>query len=91
MQYHYLVLTLITATLPLGTGPLFGAALARSPATLAWLDGLVLAAILGLVPLHLLPEASEVLGLWAIPIAFLGLLIPSIAEEDFSYFSPASP
>lgn len=48
---------------------------------LAALDGFVVTAVAGLVLLHILPLALAEGGLWAIPAAVLGFLVPGLFEH----------
>ena len=72
---------LLTSLLALFLGPLLARAFRRSDRVLAALDGFVIAAILGLVVLHILPHAVALGGLPVMAAAVAGLLLPSLVER----------
>ncbi|PKN58430.1 MAG: hypothetical protein CVU56_06075 [Deltaproteobacteria bacterium HGW-Deltaproteobacteria-14] len=72
---------LLTSLLALLLGPVLATAFRRSDRVLAGLDGFVIAAIVGLVVLHILPHAVGAGGLWVMAAAVVGLLLPSVVER----------
>lgn len=81
---------LLAALIGLALGPVVFAALHRAPFTQLALDGFVLVAVVGLVGFHILPEAFEVNGWWAILAASAGLLLPLGVERLRALSSNAS-
>ncbi|RME74419.1 MAG: hypothetical protein D6776_05270, partial [Planctomycetota bacterium] len=61
-------------------GPALSPLLRRVPPLRAFLDGLILVAIGGLVLMQILPEAIEHAGAWALLAAAAGLALPRVAE-----------
>lgn len=72
---------LIAAILGLCVGPLLFGLLHRSEKPQLVVDGFVLVAVVGLVMLHVLPEAVDVAGVWALVAAGIGLVLPLLAEK----------
>lgn len=72
---------LLTSLLALLLGPVIATAFRRSDRVLAGLDGFVIAAIVGLVSLHILPHAVGAGGLGVMAAAVVGLLLPSVVER----------
>lgn len=72
---------LIAAIAGLCLGPLLFALLHRSEAPQLAVDGFVLIAVVGLVMLHVLPDAFEVAGIWALLAAGVGLFLPLVVEK----------
>lgn len=72
---------LIAAVLGLCLGPVLFVLLHSRPRPQLALDGFVLVAVVGLVVLHVLPDAYEVAGIWALVVATVGLLLPLFAER----------
>ncbi len=72
---------LFASILGLCLGPLLFVLLHRSQKPQLALDGFVLIAVVGLVALHVLPEAVEVAHGWALMAAAIGLVLPLAAEK----------
>lgn len=70
----------LTSIVALFIGPLLLRLAAQARGLGAAIDGFVLVALGGLVLLHLLPEALEHAGGWALGAAFLGALLPLLIE-----------
>ena len=49
---------------------------------LSALDGFIITSIVGLVAIHILPESTGHIGLWAIAAVLLGMLGPSLIEKN---------
>lgn len=78
-------LLLAIATLALVVGPLLER-FARRQAWLAGLvDGMTVGGIVVVSLLHLMPESTAHLGLWAIALLLLGLLLPWISERALAH------
>jgi hypothetical protein len=75
------MLLLIASALALLVGPLLVRLSGRRPAPIAFLDGMVLAALLGLVLLTVIPHAIEHGGGWAAVAAVVGLVLPGLLER----------
>lgn len=75
------MLLLIAAILGLCLGPVLFLLLHRSEKPQLAVDGFVLVAVVGLVALHVLPEAVEVAHVWALVAAAVGLVLPLGAEK----------
>lgn len=72
---------LITSLLALAVGPLLHRVADRARASLLLLDGFVMAAITGLVVVHIIPHAMEAAGIAALGVALLGFLGPQLVEH----------
>ncbi len=72
---------LAIATLALVVGPLLDRVARRWPIVPALIDGATVGGIVVLSFLHLIPEAGEHLGLWALVLLAVGLLLPVFAER----------
>jgi len=72
---------LLTSLAALLLGPALATAFRGSDRVLAGLDGFVIAAIVGLVTLHILPHAVAGGGLAVMAAAVAGLLLPSVVER----------
>ncbi|TNF36620.1 MAG: hypothetical protein EP329_05020, partial [Deltaproteobacteria bacterium] len=72
---------LLTSLAALLLGPALATAFRRSDRVLAGLDGFVIAAIVGLVALHILPHAVAGGGLWVMAAGVAGLVLPSVVEH----------
>lgn len=72
---------LISSLVGLVIGPLLFVVLHRRHIPQLVLDGFVLIAVVGLVFLHVLPEAFRVIGPLALLAALAGLLLPLMAEK----------
>ncbi|MAJ28155.1 hypothetical protein CBD41_01885 [bacterium TMED181] len=46
------------------------------------LDGFVLISVTGLILFEVIPHSMEEVGLWAIPLALIGLLVPTLIEKN---------
>ena len=58
-------------------GPVTASLGRRFPLFLPVLDGFVLLSVTGLILMEVIPHSMEEVGLWAIPLALLGLLFPA--------------
>lgn len=72
---------LAIATLALVVGPLLDRIARRWPIVPALIDGATVGGIVVLSFLHLLPEAGEHLGWWALVLMGVGLVLPVFAER----------
>lgn len=72
---------LAIATLALVVGPLLDRIARRWPIVPALIDGATVGGIVVLSFLHLLPEAGEHLGWWALALMGVGLVLPVFAER----------
>lgn len=72
---------LAIATLALVVGPLLDRIARRWPIVPAVIDGATVGGIVVLSFLHLLPEAGEHLGWWALVLMGVGLVLPVFAER----------
>jgi uncharacterized protein len=75
------MLFLVFSLFALAAGPLVAWVARDRPPVLAWLEGLLFVATVGLVVLHVLPHALGELGGWAILPLALGLLFPTWIER----------
>lgn len=77
-----MALTLLTASLlALLTGPILVAVTGRRPGVLAFLDAFVLVALTGLMIVDVLPHCVMEGGWLAVPLALLGLILPTVVER----------
>lgn len=75
------MLMLLASVAGLCLGPVLFAVLHRTKKPQLAVDGFVLVAVVGLVMLHVLPEAVEVAGTGALVAAAVGLILPLLAER----------
>lgn len=85
---HILELVLCTAALILGS-VVYEVARAKRR-TYAFVDGLVLVGVSGLVLFEILPRSFVELGIWAIPLALFGFVFPHFLEHRLGSL-PVSP
>lgn len=62
-------------------GPITASLSKRMPSLLPILDGFILVSVTGLIVIEVIPHSMEDVGLWAIPLALIGLLVPTIIEK----------
>ena len=74
---HYLILSIVAVAL----GPVL-AFLAKKFNALSALDGFIITSIVGLVAIHIVPESTGHIGLWAIAFVLLGMVGPSLIERN---------
>lgn len=72
---------LTISCLALLVGPVLFAAERERPAVLSFLDGFVILSIGAIVLLHVVPEAIHAAGWIAVPVAIVGLALPSFTEK----------
>jgi len=76
---------LLASMAGLGTGPLVARAAKARPQMLAFIDGVVLVTIGGLVLLDVIPHALEHRDLWAGLFMLAGFTLPNLAERLFRF------
>ena len=74
---------LLLSTVAFILGPATASLGRRFPLFLPVLDGFVLLSVTGLILMEVIPHSMEEVGLWAIPLALLGLLVPSMIEKRY--------
>lgn len=72
---------LTISCLALLIGPALFAAERERPSVLSFLDGFVILSIGAIVLVHVVPEAIHAAGWIAVPVAILGLALPSLTEK----------
>jgi hypothetical protein len=75
------MLLLLISLIALVAGPVVFRLAGAARSTLAFLDGFVVVAIVGLVAIHIVPHAIAAAGLGALGFGLLGLLGPGLAER----------
>lgn len=71
----------VLGLLALGIGPLIGPWLRRSVPVAAAVDGFVVAAVCGLVLLHVMPQSVALAGGWGFALCALGFLVPVLLHR----------
>ena len=74
---------LLISTVAFILGPVTASLGRRFPLFLPVLDGFVLLSVTGLILMEVIPHSMEEVGLWAIPLALLGLLVPGMIEKRY--------
>ena len=72
---------LIQSIIAFVLGPITASLGKRLPSLLPILDGFILISVTGLIVIEVIPHSMDDVGLWAIPLALIGLLVPTIIEK----------
>ena len=73
----------LASLLGFNLGPLLHSTFREKESWNEWMDGFTLASVGGIVLIHLLPEAVQKGGIFAILLIFLGLILPTFLERLF--------
>ncbi|OUU24283.1 MAG: hypothetical protein CBC13_03845 [Planctomycetia bacterium TMED53] len=74
---------LLISTVAFILGPAIASLGRRFPLFLPVLDGFVLLSVTGLILVEVIPQSMHEIGLWAIPLALIGLFVPRLIEKHY--------